>query len=216
MAEGDGTVGPGDTGAGGDVGGGEGTPAFLETIQNEELRGNEFLKNFDSPDSLADGYVSLRNSQPVIPENTEGYQMDIPENANFDESDFNSFKEASHKAGLTNEQWQAVVQYDYERSQQWNKSQEEAVTEAAAELTKDWGDKFDENISKATNVLSKTGFEDLGDDELVRSNPQFAKFLFHISTIISEDKLGPRGNPAADSRDMGEDGKPLLNFPSMD
>ena len=192
------------------------TSAFLDTIQNEELRGNEFLSSFDSPDSLAEGCVTLLNSQPKTPESIDEYSMEIPEGADIDEADFNSFRETALSQKFTKEQWEAAVQYDMERSKKWAEEDARLVEEATNELKESWKEKFEENITRAADVMKKLGFEDLGDADFVRANPRFAQFLHLISTKISEDKLTPRDDPTIDNRDIGEDGKPLLNFPSMD
>jgi len=220
-------MGQGDTGAdggdGGDNGGdngvgGEPQPTFLDSIQSEDLRGNEHLQDFDSPDSLAEKYVELRNSQPVIPETADGYEMEIPEGIKLDEEDFGNFKQTAHDLKLSNEQWEAVVMFDHNRMAKWVEQQEANVKEAQAELTKEWGGKFDENISKANEVLKKTGFEDLGQTVELASNAQFAKFLFHIGNTISEDKLtlgDPKGQ--GDPRLKDDAGNAMLDFSnSMD
>lgn len=221
----DGDGSQGDTGAAGTNGGDNGNggdggsqTTFLDTIQNEDLRGNEFLKDFDSPDSLAEDYVKLRTSQPVVPENADGYKADLPEGTILDENDFNEFKTHAHELGLTNDQWEAMIKYDHARNQKWQAEQEQAVKDAEAELTKEWGGKYQENISKATEVLDKAGFKDLGDADFLATNTQFAKFLFHLSTIISEDKLhlGDRKPEGGDTRKLDDAGKPMLNFPDME
>ncbi len=151
-----------------------------------------------------------------MPEDVEGYKAEIPEGFEIDEADHGAFKEIALKQGLTNDQYQAMMQFDVARSQriikELNKERDDAVTE----MKKEFGDGFDEKLQAAQKVLKLFKADDLADRVDLGNDPEFFRFLVNLSTAISEDKIEIRsGDREGGERPTGEDGKPILDFPSM-
>lgn len=202
--------GQGDTGAGG----GEIT-SFLDGIQSEDLRGNESLTGFENLDGLAQGYIDLKTSQPVLPENEDGYQIDVPEGMTVDQADFGLFKEQALQMGLTNDQYQNVLKFDFARNARIAKNHQEAQDKAVAELKLELGDKYDESLATAQKVLRLSGQEGLAAMEL-GNNPELFRLLNWVGDKISEDQLETGvGGGSTDTRQKDDSGRPVIQYKNM-
>lgn len=202
--------GQGDTGAGG----GEIT-SFLDGIQSEDLRGNESLTGFENLDGLAQGYIDLKTSQPVLPENADGYQIDVPEGMTVDQADFGLFKEQALQMGLTNDQYQNVLKFDFARNARIAKNHQEAQDKAVAELKLELGDKYDESLATAQKVLRLSGQEGLAAMEL-GNNPELFRLLNWVGDKISEDQLETGvGGGSTDTRQKDDSGRPVIQYKNM-
>ena len=216
----------GNTGATNDNSGNDGNvTSFLDTLTSDELKTNEHLLAFKDKgiEGLAADYVNLKTSQPQIPENPDGYAFEWPSDVPQDEKGFNDFRQLAHDLKLPSETWQKIVQFDIDRgkalSAQYEadskKASEEKVETAAKALKAEWGNKYDENITKAKMVISKTKSDELLADRDLGNHPALAKLLVWVADSISEDKITSGGMPPKATQELGEDGKPLLHFPSM-
>jgi len=208
--------GQGDTGAESGDSGNEGA-TFLDSIANEDLRGNELLSGFEDVDTLAEDYVKLKGDAPVIPEKAEDYTISDDHKDVFqDEEAVNGFRAVALEAGLTQQQYDALLKFEAGRAASWLKSAQDKQAEAKKALQDKYGDELDAKIKGAIKVLEATGSKDLMERADLDQDPNFLRHLVTISELISEDKLETGGTGGGDdSRPLGEDGSPRLKYSSM-
>ncbi len=211
MAEGDAGTGQGDTGAGeGDAG-----TSFLDGIKDEGIRGSEHLSKMENLDGLAQGYIDMKTSQPVVPETADNYQVDIPTDVKVDETDSGLFRGAAHEMGLTNEQYQKVMQFDFARATRTNKVAQEAHEKAVSDMKLEMGDKYDENLATAQKVMAAAKTEELAKTDL-GNNPELFRLLVWVGGSIAEDQLETgAGGGQGDGRPKDDAGKPALKYANM-
>lgn len=224
MADGDASKSQGDTGA------------FLASITDEGIRGNELLKDFKDSDSIAKSYIDLSKSfndnkvtleqlqstVPVVPEKPDGYQVEIPkevkEGGYFNEDDYSVFKTFAHENKLSNDQFQKIVAFDFARQKSVMDKFQKIHDEAVAGLKKEYGDKYDANLALAQKVLAAAGQKELAKRVDLGNDPGMFKLLVWVGQHISEDKLiaTEEYGGDADTRPKDPDTKkPMLEFKDM-
>lgn len=226
MSEGDGS------GQGQQTGAGEGgqQTSFLDSIQSEELRGNEALSSFESVDSLADDYVKLKASQPVLPENIDVYSYEVPSEHAFHEENnpdgiqygaegAQKFKEKSLELQLNPEQYAGVMGFMTDTiidgnktlAEQQNQIGEETITRRKESL----GSGYDAAVENSLKAMVAFEVEGLKDNPIA-NNDQFFGMMSKLGAAISEGKLNAGGGGLFQTNEnLGEDGKKMLDFPSM-
>lgn len=204
---------PLNTGDTGDQGTGE---SFLDSIQDEGLRGHELLKDVESLDSLAKDFVELKSSQPKTPETPDDYHLEAEE-GQIDPSALKQFREVAHKAGLSSEAFEAVVKFDIERSKAAMEAAEAVEKEEYAEVQKELGaEKSSMAVAKGKQILKAAGLTDL--ESVMDSSPGMLKLMAWVGSKISEDSLNLEGSPAKESTDKRKrtkDGRPMLSYDGM-
>lgn len=194
---GDGT-GSGGTGAATGAGG-----KWYDSFSDETLKGNDVIRGFDGPESLAKDFIKLHGSRLVVPDKPDAYALTLPEGADAKrfEQRLASFREDAHKAGLSNDQAQKLFAATMERRLQRDAQITERIgadkETATKELQKTWGaDKFDERISRIDAFVNKHGSKEF-NDFLVRSgmgnNVHLITFLDAVMGMISPDRLIDEG-----------------------
>jgi len=207
----------GNTGAGNGSDGGDGGGEFLSTIQNEELRANESLKDFKDVDSLAKAYLETKSAIPAVPEKTDGYQIDIPEGVEVNKEQSDMFKTLALENKLTNEQYKAILEFDFARQNNFHKQLLKIRDDAVAEMKKEFGDMYNQNLALAQKTLKMFGAEDLARRADLGNDPDLFRFLTKVGGAISEDRINAGGSEGeGDTRPKTEDGRPMLKFKSMD
>ena len=146
--------------------------------------------------------IARRREIMNIPNEVDGYEIttgDIPEGTELDEARIGSFTEVAHKIGLTNEQAQAIVDWEIESGatnlQEIEQAEELSVREAEDALRKEWsGNDYEYNMGKVANVMDYLGLGEFKDDPAIGNNVDFIKAVFeNIVPIISEDQIIEEG-----------------------
>lgn len=142
--------------------------------------------------------IARRREIMNVPNEVNGYEIttgDIPEGTELDEARIGSFKEIAHELGLTNEQAQAIVNWELESGaknlEQIEQAEELSVREAEDTLRKEWGgNDYEYNMGKVANVMDYLGLGEFKDDPSIGNNVDFIKAVFeNIVPIISEDEI---------------------------
>ncbi len=204
-------------------------PSFQETIP-EDLREHESLKEITDVGALTKNYVDLFSSQPTRPENPNAYEVTIPEGFPIIEEDLTAFKQGAYEAGLTQDQFKAVMGHYVERETRLAESYKADILkhreEAEKQLKMEYGDAYEAKTQKASNFLLALG-EKLGgenvdafrkwlDDTKFGDDPMVIRLLSAASELISEDALIKGDNRTPNNeRPIGSDGKARLRFESM-
>jgi hypothetical protein len=167
-----------------------------------------------SDDNLEELYDFLR------PSSHENYRFEVPEGKEIP-SDFEEFSKVAHKHGLSQKQFEGVLQ-DVLGSQWESQSQMEADhADAMKELGKEWGASYDQNLSTVKNFLRLTDAPE-GIVDLISNNamsPEEIKWLHSVakSTKSAAEIMGQgdNGNPAMISPDEAQSRiSEILNNPN--
>lgn len=183
----------------------------------------DHFKGFESADKFVEDLVSVKGKIPVIPETTEGYTFEKPEDHPYEvnKDALQAFAAKAHEMKMTPEQFKSVVAYQLSLDK-------EAHGNAVAQLKKDedglkaeWGTEFKGRLDKSVLVMNHL----FGDDfkNVIKTmnlgdNPAFVKGMYKLSTMISEDKFVPsthKEDPKPKNIDT-QTGKRMLSFPSME
>ena len=148
--------------------------------------------------SEADDDIQLKRQIMGIPDSVDEYNLEVPEGIIEDEADeqiFSKLKQHMFDNGLSNEQAQAVVDYQIERykeaSERAETQESYRIEEAEKALRDEWkGDKYEYNVSKVADTLDYLGLSDFKDDPNYGNNPEFIKAIFDkITPLISDDEI---------------------------
>jgi len=222
-----GKVDTGDLGGGG--GAGEGGSEFLATLP-EAVRDNEAFKGMENLEGLANTYAELHrtNSElqgkvPQLPESADGYEAEAVEGFTLNKERVAEFQAKAHELGLTQAQFQGLIQAELERGETvkagLQKQRQEALDSAVNALKTEWGDKYEANVQTAENALNQlTGeeFRALLKTTGLNDNPIVVHTFHNLGTALSEDQFIGAQRRAAGGRPTGETGKPRLKFQSME
>lgn len=202
------------------------TPAFKETLP-EDLRGSEHLSDVEDGAQLARYYVDLKSNYLKPPENADGYEFEKPEDFHLSDEQMAEYKNAAFENGYNQKQFEQWMKFEHGKYQNSVESLKGAINnhheEGVKALKTEWGDNYDTNVEKVHQLLKHEKLTDEGfikflDDTRFGDNPQVLKYLFNLSQALSEDAFvkpdsgsdGTEGKPK-----KGEDGRPMLSFPSM-
>lgn len=211
-------AGTGDDDSGSELDGGTGgdandLPKYQLQLKGD-LQGNETLKDITDITHLAQSYIDLKGSMPIVPESSDGYDFGEPEKgADRDEAMETSFKEMAHKNQYSNEQALGAATWLNEliaerKKQVGERVAEDAKTNAAA-IKKELGP---EGMELAKRVITRFGSKSLSEEAF--DNPE--KFIetmrlaVAVGGAISESKFVD-GDGGGDSTELTLDER----FPDM-
>jgi hypothetical protein len=226
--------------AGASTGTGSFFDALPEDLRNsipEELRNAEAFKDAkDLPEFLkrhADMAKALKDA-PKAPESADAYTVPILEGVAVDEAYVGGFKKVAHEIGLSQTQVEKLATWNNEavKAALEKRDAEEADSRVKAnengqqalqkpESEGGWGGKFAENLERARRAFNGIAGndKDIGEwarDPRIGSDPRFLKFLEKASQRMSEDSLAGTSGGGQASVQRTADGRPMLNFASMD
>lgn len=190
------------------------------SVLPEELRDDPSFKNIKTFPALAKSY---RDAQKLVgaekvalpgknatkeeydaffnklgrPETADKYQFQkpekLPEGVNWNEEQLKVFKSKAHEAGLTQKQFEELVNWHTgvvaQGLEKMNEDKVQAQQDSIKELQKSWGSAFNQELEKARRAAALFGsledFEAMG----VADNPKFLQFLAKVGSTISEDRM---------------------------
>ena len=170
-------------------------------------------KSFDVH-GMAKSYAETVAKIPVVPASADDYKAELPKDFPMDEVDAKLQKELAKNLGLTQAQYEGIVKHDLSRFSRVADEMAKTVEAAKATLTKEWGgpQKFEANLAMARKasdaIFGKEAFKDhdLGND------PMLIRGLYKLATKLSEDTLKSGSGSGADSRPVGIDGRPMIDY----
>jgi hypothetical protein len=215
------------------------TPQVSEFIQSlgEGFQTHEAFTGIEDATGLATKYQELHQAHadltakhteleggiPKPPESPDQYTApDIPEGVKVDENGLTAFKEAAHKLGMSNEQFNAAlgVQFQMQADKLAAIKQEHVklMTDMKAEI----GDGFQDAVAKVNTLVETLGLNEMlgqydasEEGSIMGTNPHIFRALLKISEAVSPDSLAPASGPGTVERKTTTDGRPMLNYPSM-
>ena len=185
----------------------------VEEQAPEEVSGDEKSKTLLSGDE-GDGEAE----DEAVPEVPEKYEFNAPDGVEIDPAKLEAFGDTAKSLGLTQDQYQKLIEYDIERSAkatQEMSAQYETRISGWADATKAdkelGGDKLPENLG-----LAKRAIETFGSPELARlidapsaknpeglglgNHPEVIRLFYRVGKAISESDL-VTGDTKVESRD---------------
>ncbi len=134
----------------------------------------------------------------------------FPKDFKVNKESYDSFGEAAVKAGLTQKQAQALVDWQIQEVNAYQKAMQEVGTE---ELQKAWGAKYEENKKAAVGFVQRID-RLMGDNEFSKAlsssgaamHPGIVKALYKMSEVISEDSIGMNSGTGADETETALQG----------
>lgn len=176
---------------------------------------NDMFKSFDGAQSL------IGKKMPDVPLTVDGYQYELPEglpeNFNFNEEEFGSFKEFAKEINLTPDQFAAIMDLDVKRKTEalQNMSAEDIdLAEKENQLNDEFdgmlkeyfGDEADSKMNKIESLLSKYAPEGMGDLAKDLDNSSLAAMALILDGVINdyvgEDIPSGGGEPGAPQQDL--------------
>ena len=169
-------------------------------------------KSFDVQ-ALAKSYADTKAQIPVVPAKADDYKAEIPKDFPMDEVDVKLQKELAQKLKMTQEQYEGMVAHDLARFSRVSEEMAKTVEAAKATLVKEWGGpvKFEANLAMARKAAQTFFGPDIAKHDLA-NDPTFVKGLYQIATKLREDTLKSGSGSGADSRPLGIDGRPILDY----
>jgi hypothetical protein len=200
-------------------------PAFNDTLP-EDLRESDHLKDVTDSGQLARYYVDLKSTYLKPPDTVDGYEFEKPEGFNLDEDTYSKFKTIAFENGVNQKQFTELMNLEISRDKAAAEAHTKAVADYQAEtetaLKTEWGDKYDQKLDAAKNFLKHDAvadedFSKFLEDTKFGDNPQVIRLFSRLSDLISEGVLiKPGSGDGETGPQIGEDGRPLLSFPSME
>lgn len=172
-------------------------------IHSQSLTGKKLQELMESDDPEM---VTQRNEILGVPDSADEYELYMPEGHEITEADEESlseFAEIAHALNLSNEQANALIEYETLRNQMSGEQAEinsELVADnAEAELREVWtGDDYDYNLSRVAECLDFLDLGHLKDDPKLGNDPQFIMALHEkIVPLIQEDAIIASKNESA-------------------
>ena len=170
-------------------------------------------KSFDV-EALAKTYAETVSKVPVIPAKAEDYSFDFPKDFPLDEAAIKLEKEAAKNLGLTQAQFEGMQKHALSEYTRLSEEVAAKSEKAKAELVKEWGgpQKFDANLAKVNKAAEMFFGKDAFTNEALTNNPVVIRGLFKIAEKLTEDTLKSGSGSGADSRPLGIDGRPILDY----
>jgi hypothetical protein len=199
-------------------------PGFHETLP-EDLRESEHLKEVKGADDLARYYVDLKSNYLKPPDTVDGYEFEKPDGFELDEDTYKQFKEIALENGVNQKQFAELMNLEVQRDAKAREavrvSIESARAAGEAALKTEWGESYEKKLEAAKGALnheklSDPAFKQFLEDTRFGDNPQVIKYFEKLSNLISEDTFNKPGKGDKGGPRIGEDGRPMLSFPSME
>ena len=196
-----------------------------EAVETDSIK--EF-GDYETKEDLLKGHEELKANQPVVPEDLEDYTFDVVEGVEVSEDIVSEFKEVSQKLGLTAAQYKGVVEYEFEKVQQFNKNapeREQAEVDASkvkadeviAARKEEYGVNFEKMTSFQQKACSDFGVGDLVNDPSIANNDMFFKFAAKVGEALSEQKINSGDGKMANQNPVDPDtGAPMLKHKDTD
>lgn len=212
------------------AGGNNNSNEFLNSL-GEGFATHEAFTGIEDVNGLASKFSDLhaqhselQASIPKSPESPNDYTVpDPPAGVKNYEDGINAWKEAAHKLGLSNEQFQAAVNVNNQMlSAQYNKVQKESQ-ELIESMKAESGNNWDADRSGVNELVEKLNLKEMlnqpdpsGEKSILGTNPLIFRALLTISKAVSVDSLASASGPGSGNRPQTTDGRPMFSYPSME
>lgn len=129
------------------------------------------------------------------PEKPDGYKYQAPNGAKLNDAYLNEFKTQAHQMGMTQKQFEKLVNTRIEFETKEQKANTEAQLkfkqDGETSLRKEWGAKYDEKISMIQKAIKSFGGDLPADPK--EYDPRLTKLIGSMAEHLSEATLGTLG-----------------------
>jgi hypothetical protein len=201
---------------------------------SDEYKTSDSFKDFKGKDvsELAKAHLELQKAKdditkqneelsaklPRVPENADGYTLDIPKGLPVDPAFVSTMKEAAHKAGVGQEQLEALAA-PYIASQKAFMDQVAKNEQDGIEALKiEWGSEFESKSKLVQQTFRKFASDSefqYFEDTRLGSNPTLVRLMEKIGKAISEDYVPPSdggGQGGGGESPTRRDGRPMFDY----
>jgi hypothetical protein len=183
-------------------GGGDTVPGFLDNLP-EDLRNHEALSGVENLEQLTKAYLDVRgqvDGLPKPPETPDEYSLTgLPiQGLGWDVDMEQSFRSAAREAGLTQDQFRAVLDWGVGQSRAQVDALARTKANAANTLRSAWGQHYERNLEKARRTgarLFGDAFAEVADGTGLGNNARAIMALYEASRHFDEDPFH-KGGPA--------------------
>ncbi len=191
-------------------------PAIAKTAWNAEkmLGGSVRIPKEDAkPEELAEfeTKVLTRLGRPAKPEEYK-YELPYPEFIPWDKEKLAALSIRLHKAGVTNQGFQELLNWHAEDQAAIIKEKKEGFQNAVTGLQTEWGGAFDQNVALAKRVVDMYGGDELKNffkDNPLGNYPPLIKALAKVGSDLSEGDF--LGGPGSDGGLTHDEAKTKIN-----
>lgn len=199
-------------------------PAFKDTLP-EDIRGSEHLSDVEDNTQLARYYVDLKSNYLKPPDSAEGYEFEKPNDFHLNDEQLAEYKKTAFESGMNQKQFGEWMKFETGNFSKSVEALRTAIatskTEGEKALKAEWGDNYEKNVNAAMSVLKN---EKLADEKFVKfledsrfgDNPAVVRFFHKLSESLAESAfVKSEHGSGGENKHVGEDGRPMLHFPSM-
>jgi hypothetical protein len=189
-----------------------------QSVLPEALREEKSLKNIKTLEHFAKNYVNAQKAVgsdkiPLInekstpeerdaffnrlgrPEKSDGYKISskLPEGVTINPEQSKAFNNFAHKIGVTQAQYDALVQFDAARkiseAQTADADKARVVEEGTSKLQEKWGAAYEQKVGDARRAAQQFGGVERFNSMGMGNNPEFIEFLAEIGKSLGEDRM---------------------------
>lgn len=171
-------------------------------------------KTFDF-DSLTRDVTNYHSISKAVPKTAEEYQTAYPKDWVLGSEDIAAVKKAAKEAGLSQAQIEAWVKHDLSRMSRATEQAAADIAKAKATLESEWKGDYQKNMTLVGMVAHRFFGDAFVKDVELGNHPAVARGLYQIAKLMGEDSFKSGGAVNKGNRPLGEDGRPILSFPSM-
>ena len=197
-------------------------------MQNIETQVNTDIINGNKSDDINDKQVQATennfNTDEVVPENFNDYELERNENIPTNEKVDSEFKELAQKLKLNRKQVKEISSWanktTLESIDNYNIDMERKREDTLTKLKHDWGNQHDANLKKSITTAKRLTefspeFGEYIEESKAGNDPKFIKMVLKLGELISEDKLNISSGVSTDKKSyLGN--LPVLSFDSME
>jgi len=169
----------------------------------------ELPEGFESVDDLKQAYEDLKGKAPEVPDeyalNVDDAYKDL-----VDEQASEEAKSLAKEIGLSQDQFDRLVQFDLKRTDSARNQSLEQINQGLDALKTEWGENWDQNLQAAKKVVNDFADDELKQtlksDPMLGNHPGLLRFLSSIGQSLSEDSYaGPgQGGGSKGPRDAAD------------
>ena len=182
----------------------------------EELRKDPTIANYKTLTDLSKGFIETKKLVGTIkraPAKPEDYKLSAVEglhpSVKISESMQKEFPAEAHKAGIPNDQVDALFKWQLNYANRAAQAAEKAKAERAAQnetaLRQEWGENYDGNMKAVETLLMNAGGEELVKELAanMKNTPMTLKALAKVASLMSPDSIKNLGGSS--TADAGGD-----------